>query len=94
MWYLLYILGCVLLLFVWHGKISMILVYEPKDKSRSKTPDILAEGGTCIIRFSGEQNHNTFNASALIRRPLGESSKQEILECFGWGHLVSFKASP
>lgn len=69
--------------------LTIILVYIPKNKSRSKTPDVLAEDWPCIIQFSGEHNHNIFSATTLIRRPIGESTKQEILEYFGRGHSVS-----
>ncbi|CAH1106901.1 unnamed protein product [Psylliodes chrysocephalus] len=69
--------------------LTIILVYITKNKSRSKTPDVLAEDWPCIIQFSGEHNHNIFSATTLIRRPIGESTKQEILEYFGRGHSVS-----
>lgn len=60
------------------------------NKSRSKTLDVLAQDWPFIIQFVEEHNHNVFSATALIRRPICESTKQEILEYFGRGYSVSY----
>lgn len=69
--------------------LTITLAYLPKNKSRSKSPDNLAKDWPCTIRFTGEHNHTTLGAAALIHRPISESTKNEIIQYFQRGHSVA-----
>lgn len=69
--------------------LTIFLVHIPKRKSRSKSLDGLAKDWPCKIQFLREHNHTILSATALTRRPIGDSTKHEILEYFERGHSVS-----
>lgn len=69
--------------------ITITIAYIPKNKSRAKFPDVLASDWPCIIKFTGEHNHNLLSAAALIHRPVSDDTKTEILQYFERGHSVA-----
>ena len=51
--------------------------------------DTLILDWPCVITFKNDHNHTTDNAAALTKRPIGEATKQDILNLFEKGHSAA-----
>lgn len=70
------------------AQLVIIIKSVPKHKSRAKNPDVLAKEWPCHIIFRNTHNHTIDSATALLKRPIGESTKKEIVQYFERGHSV------
>lgn len=63
--------------------------HVPKRRSRAKCPDNLASEWPCVIEFILTHNHTTESAAALIKRPIGEDTKMEVIKYFEREHSAA-----
>lgn len=71
------------------AKMITAFCHVPKRRSRAKCPDNLASEWPCVIEFILTHNHTTESAAALIKRPIGEDTKMEVIKYFEREHSAA-----
>lgn len=71
------------------AELVIVIKRQPQQKTRAKEKDDLISDWPCVITFNNGHNHTIDSAAALVKRPIGAETKQDILNLFGKGHSVA-----